>query len=265
MNKLIFLLVISSVTFSSCKYLFPNYLLRETKDFYYYEMAELEEKGHIVLPGDYISFNIAPLKGFGLLDNTAFKEIPVMGSSVNTSLANTPNAGLGSAQFFVRTDGYVDLPILGEIYVSGMKRLDLEKMLREKFSVYYNEPFLVVNISNRRAFVFSGMGKANVVTLPRENTNLLEVIALAGGVEDGAKSHNIRVIRGDYNNPTIKKIDLSTIKGLKDAGMIINSNDIIILEPVTRAVPTALKELTPILSLITTAVTLISIVVLVKN
>jgi polysaccharide export outer membrane protein len=264
MKKLIFFLIITSISFSSCKYLFPNYLLRETKDFYYYEMTELEDKGHIVLPGDFISFSISPLKGFGLLDNTAFSESEITGGA-NANNAIGLNNGLGRAQFFVRTDGYVDLPILGELYVNGMKRLDLEKQLREKFSSFYNDPFLVVNISNRRAFLFAGMGNAQVVVLPRENTTLIEVIALAGGVAEGVKSHKIRVIRGDYNNPTIKKIDLSTIGGLKDADLVINSNDLIIMEPVTRALPTALREIAPIMSLLTTAITLISIVILLKK
>jgi len=264
MKKLAFLSIISLFFLSSCKFLFPNYLLRETKDFYYYEMTELEDQGHIVLPGDFVSFVISPLKGFGLLDQGAFGNQ----FSNNTNANNVQggmNNGLGTAQFFVRTDGYVDLPILGEIYVKGMKRLDLEKQLREKFSTFYNDPFLTVNISNRRAFLFAGMGKASVVVLPRENTTLLEVLALSGGVAENAKANKIRVIRGDYNNPTIKKIDLSTISGLKDGSMIINSNDLVIVDPVTRVVPTLLKEITPLLALLTTVVSVVSLVVVIKS
>jgi len=230
-------------------------------------MAELEDQGHIVLPGDFISFVISPLKGFGLLDRGAFGDNEFSGNanSNNSNTQNSLNNGLGTAQFFVRTDGYVDLPILGELYVKGMKRLDLEKQLREKFATFYNDPFLTVNISNRRAFLFAGMGKASVVVLPRENTTLLEVLALSGGVAENAKANKIRVIRGDYNNPTIKKIDLSTINGLKDGSMVINSNDLIIVDPVTRVVPTLLKEITPILALLTTVVSVVSLVVVIKS
>jgi polysaccharide biosynthesis/export protein len=226
---------------SSCKIFYPNYLLRETKDFYYYEMAELEQQSHIILPGDFISFSISPLKGFQLVES----------SGVTQGFAS------GNAQYFVRADGYVDLPILGEMYVKGMARLELERQLREKFSTLFNDPFLTVFISNRRAFLFTGIGVASVISLPRENTTLIEVIAIAGGLSGDSKSHKIRVIRGDYNNPTIKKIDLSTIHGLKDANMIIQSNDIIIVEPLTRIAPAVLREISPYMALLTTVFTLV--------
>jgi polysaccharide export outer membrane protein len=248
MKKIIYLLIFG-VLFSSCKVFYPNYLLRETRDFYYYEMAELEHQGHIILPGDFISFSVTPLKGFQLIDaagaGAGFQPGGLMG-----------NFMFGSAQYFVRPDGYVDLPILGEMYVKGMLRLDLERLLREKYATFFNDPFLTVTISNRRVFLFRGLGRGNVIVLPNENTKLIEVLALAGGITSDSKSHKIRVIRGDYNNPTIKRIDLSTIKGLKDANMIVLSNDIIIVEPITRVVPELLREISPYMSLLTTILSL---------
>jgi polysaccharide export outer membrane protein len=245
MRKLL-LLIIPLLTLSSCKYFFPNYLFRETKDFYYYEMTDLKQQEHVVMHGDFITFNITPQKGLMLID---------MATGGNAQMQMMMQAGM--AQYFVRNDGTVDLPILGEVSVSGMKRLEVEKMLKEKYAAIFVDPFLIINVSNRRAFVFAGLGKAQVVPLPRENTNLAELLALSGGIAENAKSNKIRVIRGDYENPTIKKIDLSTINGLKDAGMIIQANDLVVIEPVTRAAPALLRELTPFLGLITTALTLV--------
>lgn len=235
-----------AILLPACKVFYPNYLLRETRDFYYYEMAELEQQGHIVLPGDFITFMVSPVKGFQLIE----------GVGITGGLPAFNMAWMGNPQYFVRPDGYVDLPILGEMYVKGMLRLDLERLLREKYAALFNDPFLTVTISNRRAFLFTGIGSATVVSLPRENTTLIEVIALAGGLSAGSKSHKIRVIRGDYNNPTIKRVDLSTIHGLKDANMIIQSNDLIIVEPVTRAAPALLNEISPYMALLTTILSL---------
>ena len=247
MRKLL-LLIVPLLTLSSCKYFFPNYLFRETKDFYYYEMTDLKQQEHVVMHGDFITFNITPQKGLQMVDFAT-----AAGGGQNMMMIMQG----GGAQYFVRNDGTVDLPILGEVSVSGMKRLEVEKMLKEKYAAIFVDPFLIINVSNRRAFVFAGLGKAQVVPLPRENTNLAELLALSGGIAENAKSNKIRVIRGDYENPTIKKIDLSTINGLKDAGMIIQANDLVVIEPVTRAAPALLRELTPFLGLITTALTLV--------
>lgn len=251
--QLLVMSLVLTISFSSCQYFFPNLMLRETKDFYYYELKELDDKQHIVLPGDFISFVFSPMKGTELLDNTL-----QVGSGMNQMMMmSAQGGGMGGPQYFVRDDGKVNLPIVGEIYVSGMKRLDLEKQLAEKLSSLFVDPFLAVNISNRRAFVFAGIGKGQVVPLPRENTSLIELLALAGGLAENAKANKIRIIRGDYENPTIKKIDMSTIKGLKDADIIIQSNDLVIIDPTTRAVPALLREMAPYLSLFTTIFTLI--------
>jgi len=234
---------------SSCKVFFPNYLLRETKDFYYFDMVEQAEAFHTVMPGDYISFFVTPMSGMKLIDPFGAEEGSAGGLGAQRMM-------MRGADYFVRDDGIVDLPVLGELYVKGKNRLDLEKELREKFSVIFVDPYLIVNVSNRRAFLMAGLGSAKVIPLPRENTTLVELLALSGGIGGGAKSHKIRIIRGDYNNPTIKKIDLSTIKGLTDASTIIHANDLIIIDPVTRAVPAVLREIAPILTLLTTLVTL---------
>jgi polysaccharide export outer membrane protein len=246
MRKLL-LLIIPLLTLSSCKYFFPNYLFRETKDFYYYEMTDLKQQEHVVMHGDFITFNVTPQKGLQLVDWAT------QGGGQNMMMMNQ---GL-SAQYFVRDDGTVDLPVLGDVVVAGMKRLEVERMLKEKYASVFVDPFLIVTVSNRRAFVFAGLGRAQVIPLPRENTSLAELLALSGGITENAKSNKIRVIRGDYENPTIKKVDLSTINGLKDAGMIIQANDLVVIEPVTRAAPALLRELTPYLGLVTTALTLV--------
>lgn len=246
MRKLLYIILPLALMLSSCKYFFPNYLFRETKDFYYYEMTELKQTEHIVMHGDFIAFNVTSMKGIDLIDfNTGSQ-----GGQTQTILRGS------GAQFFVRSDGTVDLPIIGEVQVGGMKRIEVELMLREKYSGIFVDPYITITVSNRRAFVLAGLGRAQVVPLPRENTSLIELLALAGGIAENAKASKIRIIRGDYENPTIKKIDLSTINGLKDAGMIVQANDLVIIDPTTRIAPAILRELAPYLSLFTTIFTL---------
>jgi polysaccharide export outer membrane protein len=138
--------------------------------------------------------------------------------------------------------------------------LSCVNLLEEKYSVIYKEPFILLNVTNRRAFVFIGRGNAQVIALPTENTTLIEVIALAGGLTGDSKSHKVRVIRGNYDNPMIKKVNLSTISGLKDADMIIQPYDLIVVEPTTEIAPQLLRQITPILTLATTLTTIILLV-----
>ena len=89
-----------------------------------------------------------------------------------------------------------------------------------------------------------------MITLENTNTTLLEALALAGGIEDG-KARKIKLIRGDFKNPKVYLIDLSTIEGMTNGDIIIQANDIIYVEPVLHPARTILAELTPIVSLLT--------------
>jgi polysaccharide export outer membrane protein len=87
------------------------------------------------------------------------------------------------------------------------------------------------------------------------------VVALAGGIRDEARSNSIKLMRkiksGDRE---IYNIDLSTINGLKAAQMIVQSNDYIYIDFKSRYASAILQELTPWLSLLTTALLTYSII-----
>ena len=245
-----FLFVILLLThLSSCKWLYPNFLLRDTKDYVYYELKEIEEQKQVILPEDRISFMLYTRDGYRLVD--------VIGEGA----AGGGGAGaMAESGYLVKTDGYVELPVLGEVYVKGLTRLQLEKLLEEKYSVYYNDPFIQLRVTNRRVYIFVGVGNAQVLLLPTENTKLIEVIALVGGIPDQAKSHRIRIIRGDYENPSIKKIDLSTIAGLKDADFIVQPNDLIIIDTQIRPLQAIAREIGSFLTIVTTISTVVLLV-----
>ncbi|HXH18965.1 MAG TPA: polysaccharide biosynthesis/export family protein [Chitinophagales bacterium] len=231
------------LSFNSCKIFYPNFLLRDTKDFAYSELQEVEYQKQVILPKDRISFTLSTRDGFNLVD--------VLGGG----------AAGGGGTYLVKDDGYVELPLLGELYVKGYTRLELEKILEEKFSVWYNDPFIQLTVTNSRVYIFSGVGGASVFSLPEENTTLIQLIASIGGINSESKSYNIKIIRGDYDSPSIKRIDFSTIAGLKEADFVILPNDIIVIESKLRPGQALSRELGFLFSWIT-AITTVYLLVL---
>ena len=246
-------LVFVTVFASSCQVLFPNYLLREDRKFSYTELVDTSANAQTLMPGDVITFQLGTRDGYGFIDVIERVGLSGGGQAGGAAL-------MGGVRYLVRPDGVAEFPLLGELDVTGLTRLQLQKLLEEKYSVIYNDPFIVLNVTNRRAFVFIGRGNAMVVPLPTENTTLIEVIALAGGLTNDSKARKVRVIRGDYSKPMIKRINLSTISGLKDADMIIQPYDLIVVEPTTQIAPELLRQITPVLTLATTITTIILLV-----
>src|SRR5258706_593004 len=88
-----------------------------------------------------------------------------------------------------------------------------------------DDEMLRVDVTNRFVYIFRGRSGARVITLTRENMNLIEVLALADGFPIAGKAYRVRVIRGNTRSPTVFDIDLSTVEGMKNANLTMVAND----------------------------------------
>ncbi|MDB5281593.1 MAG: polysaccharide export protein Wza [Bacteroidota bacterium] len=220
------------------------------KDYQYFELAQKQIDQYVIQPGDEMSVKVFTRDGFRLVD--------VIG---NVNGGGGGGSSIQSASSFVTypvdNEGFVRLPIVGEMFVKGYTEKELQRILADKYSGLFVEPFVIVRVENRRAFVFKGSG-ASVVALNFAPTNLLEVIAKSGGLDQALKAYNIKVIRGDIKNPQVILIDLSTLEGMRKADLIVQSNDIIYIEQKRTNIATLiLSEFTPYLGLVTTVTTVI--------
>ncbi|WP_043023765.1 polysaccharide biosynthesis/export family protein [Fluviicola taffensis] len=165
-------------------------------------------------------------------------------------------------EYVVRPDGTADLPILGPTPVSGLTVKQCEDTLAHLFEQKngYNNPFVQVKLTNQRVIVFPGNGSAaRVIPLQNSNTTLMEAIALAGGIAERGKANKVKIMRIVNNVRTMYIIDLSKIEGLKYADMIVQANDFIYIEPKEQVAQETLKVVAPIVSLISSALVIITI------
>ena len=129
----------------------------------------------------------------------------------------------------------------------------------------YNNPFVQVKITNRRVIVFTGNGSdAKVVNLQNDNTTLMEVIALAGGIADRGKSEKVKLMRVDNGTRKVYTMDLSTIDGLKYADLIVQANDYIYVEPREQVAKEFLNNSAPILSLFSSVLVIFTVITTLK-
>lgn len=162
-------------------------------------------------------------------------------------------------RFLIREGGVAKLPLVGDIELAGLTLNEADSLLESAYSTYYEDAFVITRYVNKRVVVLGSTG-GQVIPLQNENTNLIEVIALAGGVGTQSRVNKIRLIRGDLDDPEVRVINLSTIEGMKDASLKVLPNDIIYIEPVQRITSEAVRDISPILSLVTSALTLIILI-----
>lgn len=173
--------------------------------------------------------------------------------------------------YLILEDGTVRLPKVGNMKLEGLTIDQAEELLQESYDSYYIDSFVKIRTANRRVVVLGAIGgrlagqnttnsQGMVVPLENENVTILEVLALAGGIQQGSEVRNIKLVRGDINNPEVYSIDLSTISGMQKTGMIVESGDVIYVEPWRRPFRQTLTDIAPVLSLATSVTTLFIVI-----
>jgi polysaccharide export outer membrane protein len=237
----IFYLAMLLAFFTSCKFLTPNIMLQTRKDFKYTEFKDTSAaaKDYRISANDIIEFRLYANDGFKLVDLT----------SLNSG-GSTPYPD--DRTYPVEFDGTVKLPVIGRTKLEGLTIRQAEMMLEEKYAEFYVKPFVLLEVRNKRIIIFPGnAGAARVLTLSNSNTTLIEALALSGGITSDGKAWKIKVIRGySTPKPEVYLVDLSRIEGIDKAGMILQANDIVYVEPRKRIARETLQEITPIISLL---------------
>ena len=241
------------------------------------------ERNYLIQPNDYLEVRVNTNKGERILDPNGELQFGQPSGALPNRSTTTPattgqgagrgavgarpvgqNAGSATAgsEFLVQADGTVVLPLINRIKISGYSLLQADSVLQMRYSEYYKEAFVTTRVTNNRVFVLGAPGGV-VITLNNDNMSLIEVLALAGGLDGGGqgggvggggfyryggKASNIRIIRGDLKNPRVQQVDLTTLDGMRRANLQIEPNDIIYIEPVHRPVLEALTDAAPIIS-----------------
>jgi len=244
----LFILILTALFAQGCRLLYPSRMLRLPKDFHYTDFDSIPTGEYRIRPGDRMTLQVFSNDNY----NNVITIVPTFdaGFGANNNIRNQQS-------YEVRFDSLVRLPVIGEVNLCGMSIPEAEYFLGDAYGKYYESPFVRIRIVNRRVIVFpSGSASARIVTLNNENMSLLEVLAQVGGIPGNAKAYDIRVIRGDLKDPQISRIDLSTLEGMRQANLRVEPNDIIYIEPRYRVSTGILREISPILGLVSSVTTL---------
>lgn len=241
--KYIFWLLCIAVLASSCS-VNKDIMFKTDRDYQFDTPPDSVDQDYEISPNDILMLRVYTNKGHQLIEMTA-------GSSGDGG--SMAGRRLGDIQYIVRSDGKLDFPEIGLVDIAGYTLKEAKDMLEEEYSKFYNEPYIQIDVTNNRVIVFPGSGgDAMVITLNNNNTTVIEALALAGGISTRGNASKIKLIRrgGKLDKREVFELDLSTVEGIKFANMTVQSNDIIYVQPVPELASEILRDLAPIVSLI---------------
>lgn len=118
-----------------------------------------------------------------------------------------------SADVVVRPDGMISLPLLNDVQAAGLTPDQLRAVLDKAAAKYSKEPnaaVLVKAINSRKVHVLGNVGRPGTYTLTGE-MSVLQLIALAGGLQEYADSKHIVIMRKEGGSDRTLKFNYKDV------------------------------------------------------
>ncbi|OGQ05999.1 MAG: hypothetical protein A2W61_06150 [Deltaproteobacteria bacterium RIFCSPLOWO2_01_44_7] len=152
----------------------------------------------------------------------------------------------------VRPDGSISYPFVGEISAAGLTLMEIDERLTSSLSNFIRNPQVSVAIQKFAGMkvILLGEVKSPGVYSPPGGSNIIDLIALAGGFTNDAVKKGTILIRGGLQQPEIYRLNLARIlKGDLSQNIALASSDIVYVPRLFIAnLNIAISRITPLLS-----------------
>ncbi len=135
--------------------------------------------------------------------------------------------------YLVDVYGNIQFPILGDIHVAGMTRLQLQDEIKRllKAGAYIEDPYVMVRFNNYKIF-FLGPDGGKAITIPEERCTFLEALSLAGDLSNYTRRDKIGVLREVDGKMTLRYLDPRHSDVFNDPYYMLQQNDIIVTQSI---------------------------------
>lgn len=132
--------------------------------------------------------------------------------------------------YVVKSDGSLELPMIGKISVKGLNFEALEDTLQERAKVYLKDPVVKVGLLNFQYSVLSE-GVNKMITTDNRNITVLQAISLSGVQGEYIDFSRVKVVRHNGDHAEVFYLNLLDENLVESNFYYIQPNDVIVLLP----------------------------------
>lgn len=137
--------------------------------------------------------------------------------------------------YLVRTDGIVNLPMIGNVKVEGFTISEVEKVIQQIASTYFKDPIVKVNILNFKVSILGEVNSPGEYSIVRSNQNVLHLIGKSNDLTEFANRKKVKIIRKNgVETSKVIYLDLTDPKTLNSKNFYLQPQDIVYIEPMKK-------------------------------
>lgn len=133
--------------------------------------------------------------------------------------------------YTIDSDGYIEFPVLGKIYVLHNSVDDIRDLLQDKLKQYIVKPIVAVSLSNFKITILGEVQRPGEYTIEDGRSTILTAIGMAGDLTIYGKREDVLLLR-KINGKVMKiKINLKSSDFLTEDYMNLKQGDVIYITP----------------------------------
>ncbi len=182
-------------------------------------------------------------------------------SAVQNEQRNPNNASAeerGAIGYLVDKNGNIELPLIGTIQVAGLTTTQIKEQIAQRAKRYYVDPVINVRLGNFKISVLGEVNQPGSYFVAGERISVLDALGLAGDMTIYGKRENIMLIRQEGNRQKIVRYNINDGQLLHSPYFYLQQNDVIYVEPAKSKASQTDTFNARNISIITSAVSLLS-------
>ena len=163
--------------------------------------------------------------------------LPIMSRQLGQSLrsgGNSNGANQGVSAYTVDTNGEIDFPVLGKLYVAGMKREEIAEYIKSELvkENLVKDPVVTVEFANLCVAVLGEVNSPGRFSIDRERLTILDALSMAGDLTIYGNRSKVMVLRQEGNIQRVYGLDLTSGEHVYTSpAYYLQQNDVVYVEP----------------------------------
>ena len=219
--RFLFYITIACCLFASCRPQRAVYnYLEDVNDTAFKKNVYIAES--VIQKNDLLSIQVYSAATDPLVDQ--LYNLPVQAGGGNQSQTGQ----LGG--YLVDVAGNIELPRIGVIKAEGLKKSELEEVVKQRLEGQLTRPNVIIRFLNFRITVLGEVGSGGVLNIPTERLNVLEAIGMAGGVTEFGTIKQIKILRQNNGVSQVGFLDLTSKEIFSSPYYQLQQNDVVLVD-----------------------------------
>ena len=163
--------------------------------------------------------------------------LPIVSRQLGQSLRNGVNysgTNQGISAYTVDSNGEIDFPVLGKIYVSGMKRDEIAECIKNELvkENLVKDPVVTVEFANLCVSVLGEVNNPGRFSIDRDRLTVLDALSMAGDLTIYGNRNKVMVLRQEGDVQRVYGLDLTSGNHVYTSpAYYLQQNDVVYVEP----------------------------------